>query len=302
MVAIVALMVMTPIYQATCTFISSSQITGESTIPNLGALSSAASRFGVDLRGSTGDLSPLYPWMLENREIGRRVLEAPLNDRHGTSVRLIDKLSPATADSSVRFEKALNRLHRRVLNYSFDRKSGVTRVTASLDDPVLAANVANAFVDGLDFYNQGVMAEKAGSVAGFLEERLADFEKQIEREEKALREFRTANRGYTQSPSLSLEESRLTRNLELAQQLYLNLRSQFEMVRMEEFKRLPRLTIIDPASPPYKKTAPRPMQLISLSIVLGAVVGSAAILGQYQWRWNQLHGRVTPAVAHVREN
>ena len=289
LIAVGAILTMSPVYQATCTFISSSQITGESSMSSLGALSSAASRFGVDLRGAPGDLSPLYPWMLENREIGRQVLEAPFVDRNGSSIRLIDRLYPDATDSIGRFDRALNRLHRKVLNYSFDRKSGVTRVTASLDDPVLAANVANAFVEGLDKYNQGVMSDKAGSVAGFLEERLADFEKQIEREEKALRDFRTANRGYSQSPSLSLEESRLTRNLELAQQLYLSLRSQFEMVRMDEFKRLPRLTIIDSANPPYKKTSPRALSLVGLSALLGLVLGAAAILGRHQWIWYRRH-------------
>lgn len=274
-----------PVYESTCTFISSSQITGESGLSSLGALSSAASRLGVDLRNNPGDLSPLFPWMLENREIGRGILETSFKNSSGRSQRLLDVLVPAGPDSLRRLDKALTRLHRKVMNYSFDRKSGVTRVTAALEDPVLAAAVANAFVDGLDRYNQTVVAGKAGSVASFLEERLHDFEEQIRVEESALRDFRTENRGFQQSPSLALEEARLTRNLELAQQLYLNLRSQFEMVRMEEFKRLPRLTVIDAAHPPYRKARPRTLPVVAISGLLGLVAGAGWVLGSGQWRW-----------------
>ncbi len=282
-----AALVMHPVYEATCTFISSSQVSGDSGAGGLNSLSSAAVRLGVDLKGGAGDLSPLYPWMLENRVIGRHVLETPLADRRGNEVRLLEYLAPSQPDTGRRFDRALTKLHRKVLNYSFDRKSGVTRVTAALDDPVLAAATANAFVSSLDAYNQGVMSDKASSLAGFLEERLRDFEQQIGREERALRDFRTANRGFAQSPSLALEEARLTRNLELAQQLYLNLRLQFEMTRMEEFKRLPRLTIIDRAHPPYRRTSPRVFALVALAGVLGGALGLAWVIGVNQWRLYQ---------------
>lgn len=289
-VAGVYLLVVPPKFAATCTFISSAQIAGESGTSDLGALSSAASRLGVDLRGSPSDLSPLYPWMLESRAVGLRVLGTEYVDHAGRRVHLPGELVRSEEDSVRRIDMALTALSRNVMNYGFDRRSGVTRVTATVLDPAVAAQVANAYVQYLDEYNQSVMVERAASLAGFLAERMKEFDGTIANAEGALRDFRIANRNYSQSPALMLEESRLMRNLELAQQMYLNLRSQFEVMRIEEFRRLPRLTVIDPAHAPLRRTSPRPLPVLILAGAMGTLAGLVTAFARCQWQHWKLVG------------
>ena len=211
-------------------------------------------------------------------------------DHTGRRVDLLGELVRSEEDSVRRIDMALRPLSRDVMNYGFDRRSGVTRVTAMARDPAVAAQVANAYVQYLDEYNQSVMVERAASLAGFLSERMLEFDGTIAKAEGALRDFRVANRNYNQSPALLLEESRLMRNLELAQQMYLNLRSQFEVMRIEEFRRLPRLTVIDPAHAPLKHTGPRPLPVFILAGGLGALVGLVAVFARCQWQHLKLVG------------
>src|SRR5262249_29711079 len=90
--------------------------------------------------------------------------------------------------------------------------------------------------------------------------------------EDSLREFYLHNR-LVNSPNLQFTEGRLKRQLEFAQTLTAQLRSQLEQARLQEVRDTPALSIVSPPEIPSKRASPN-RKLIVISALLGACLVS----------------------------
>ena len=147
-------------------------------------------------------------------------------------------------------------------------------VSLSVDshDPELAASVANRFIQYLNDFNTQSRQSQAGEQRRFVEQRVADGEHELRAAEETLRQFYERNRSWQQSPQLTFEEGRLRRQVEVRQEVYLTLKREYEMARIEEVNDTPVITVIDSAIPPTKKSKPKRALLTSVALVLGAVL------------------------------
>ncbi|MCP4291934.1 MAG: hypothetical protein GY780_08880 [bacterium] len=269
------------VYQASASFISASQLTNGGS--SMASLSSAASRLGLDLGGNDSDLSPLFPWILDSQELSTQILFSKFSNSNGTSLLLLDVLVSDHPDSLQRIHEGLDLLKNKVMRHRFDKVSGVTTLNVVLEDPVMAKEVANAFVTLLDQFNQQAKKTQARELVLFLTTRLAQIEEEFRTSEVAMRDFRLANRNIQGSPQLMLEEARLLRQQQLTQELYLSLKTQLEVVRLDAIKDLPLIAIIDPAFVPFQAFAPRPVRLVAMSGIMGWALGLIFV-----FFWNQL--------------
>jgi uncharacterized protein involved in exopolysaccharide biosynthesis len=260
-------------YEGTTTFMSASQISGDGSLGNGGSFASAASRFGLDLGGGAEDHSLLFPWILKSRELAERVLATEYADETGRRVRLVDELAMADADSTVRFGAALRKFHKTVLLHQFDSKSGVTKISITLSDRLMAASVANMVVKVLDDLFIRANTSKASEQVTFLANRTAEIERELKDSESALQAFRETNTNFRSSPRLQLEDARLQRRLDLNQQLFITLKTQWELANLERLKDVPLLVVVDPAFPPEHRASPR------LGRLLVSCVGGGFVLG-----------------------
>jgi len=74
-------------------------------------------------------------------------------------------------------------------------------------------------------------------------------------------------------PETGLLQARLLRDVKTLEQVYILLSAQFEEARIDEARNVATVDVLDPATPPERKSRPRRMLLILGSGLLGAAVG-----------------------------
>ena len=102
-------------------------------------------------------------------------------------------------------------------------------------------------------------------------------QKELMLAEDQLKNFRVGNRNIISSPALQLEQARLMREVELHTQVYITLKTQHEMVKIEEVQGASMIQILDHPESPTRKIYPRPLRSIVISILFGAVFGVGII-------------------------
>ena len=79
-------------------------------------------------------------------------------------------------------------------------------------------------------------------------------------------------RDLRQIPTRSIEEARLTRDVQIAQQLYVSLQGRFSEARLADASSIPDVRILDPAVVPD-----RPVNNIKLTLLLGGLAGGLGL-------------------------
>ena len=88
-------------------------------------------------------------------------------------------------------------------------------------------------------------------------------------------------RKWQSSPQLRYEEQRLTRQVNVQQELYLTLRREYETARIEEVNNTPVLTIIDQPSIPGIRSRPqRTITVLLVTVIVGIFAAIVALVVQ----------------------
>lgn len=255
-------------YMAQTSVVPAAMITGQGDGALTNALTGAAAQLGLGLGDGGASASGLFAPILRSRRLGERLLRREFTDRHARRVRLLDLVVGSDKDTTRRLEEGLRVLDRQVLKVRFDAVSGVTTVMAELRDPEIAAAVANSSVEELDAINRETRSAQARQWVAFTAQLMTSAAAALGAKEEALRQFRMANRAPVASPQLQLDETRLVRDVELAQQEYVRIRTQHELARAEEAKSVPVISVLDRAEPPVKAYRPRRVFLALSAFVL----------------------------------
>jgi len=84
---------------------------------------------------------------------------------------------------------------------------------------------------------------------------------------------------YKMAPELGLQLVRLKRNLKIQEALFELILGQYETAKFEEAKNTPTVQVLDPATPPQKRTFPKRGKMVLtfffVSMVFGLFVASA---------------------------
>ena len=276
--AAVACLVIQTKWRAEGTVVPSTALSGRSSSISLGGLAGSVPGVGM-LLGNTGESSSaLYPSIVGSRSIRELAVVREFRTKDGDWVSLQRFLAPDEADSSKASEKAIAELAKSV-GVRFDRKSGVTTIQATVGDPQVAADLVNFLVGELDKYSRRFQTEDAARQSAFIHNRLQEVEEELARSESDLQEFLASNRAWSDSPILTLERSRLIRDMELNQQLYVTLRSQLEIVTIESQRDLPLIAVLDRAHTPRRAYSPRTARIVaSVGILAGFLAFLVAIV------------------------
>jgi len=264
-----------PTYTATTTFVPEASPQGR--LPS--GLAGLATQLGVSL-GSEASKSPkFYADVVRSRELMEHVLLSQYADPRqkretvGDSATLLHILGVKgrdLADSLYRGVKKLNNL----ISIAVNAQTNIVSLSVDTHYPTLAAAVANRFVANLNAFNAQSRQSQAREQRKFVEQRLADGERELRGAEEDLRTFYERNRSWQQSPQLAFEEGRLRRQVEIRQELYLTLNREYEAARMQEVNDTPVITVIDAAAPPAKRSSPKRTLLVVIGLVLGGMAGA----------------------------
>ena len=243
-------------------------------VSSMAGLRGAASQLGLSMGSTAGNASPLFPQLLASRDLIARILarEYPLQD--GSSTTLLKYLNLAGGDPEKKLQIAAVSM-RGAMRSAYDVKSGVTTISTTFRDPRLAAGVANAAGEELDHFLQELKTAQAGQKARFVNQRLAEVQAQLEQAENVLRTFRERNRQIIGSPQLMLEEARFAREVTMNEQVFITLKAQLEIARIDAVRDVPDIAIVERAlPPPYRRKWRRTVTMATLLFGLAGVLAA----------------------------
>jgi len=162
---------------------------------------------------------------------------------------------------------ALKKIGERI-SVSESKKTGLITVSVLSEEPRLSKEIVTFIADALINYINQVQLKQASENRQFIEERIKETEAQLNESEETLKRFREDNRSIKDSPELQLELERLMRDVEVNQQVYITLKQQYEIARIEEVKEAPVVNVLDEGREAVEKSKPYRKKIVIVGLFL----------------------------------
>ena len=124
----------------------------------------------------------------------------------------------------------------------------------------------------LEALNRYYKSETVSEKNTFIENRIASVEGDLEASEQTLKDFMESNRQIS-SPALQLEQERLERDVEVQKGIYLTLKQQLELAKIEEVQQTSVVQVLDRPTVAYKPSNKKLVLSVILSFILGGGLG-----------------------------
>lgn len=297
LLAFVYSLLATPIYTATVTILPQVDSSGT------GLIGSLSSIVGAPII-TDASYEQIYGNILESDQILDQVISRRW--QHGSAA---DSLSmyeifeiDAHGDTPSRAQARLKRkLRNDVIRFSQNKRTGyMTLEVHAPGDPRFAASLANALVNQLGNFNLSLRGKKAEEKHAFLQRRLVEVERELRAAGDSLVEFEIANRSYRESPVLSQQHDELEREIQAQTSIWVELRRQFELARLEMSKENTSVDVLDRATPPIEPSSPDRFLYTATGLFLGLALAALIILVSLQVRAVQSIARMQQADSTAR--
>ena len=159
--------------------------------------------------------------------------------------------------------------------------SGLIRISVLMQDPKLAADIANYIAKFVKEFISYEQQQETTRNRKFIENQKMNAKSELEKSEEFLTDFRKNYPIGLDTPKLKMIRSRLGSTIEENRAVYITLRQQYEIAKIEEAKDNLLINILDSAEPAVLKAKPKRKVIVLLSIILGGITGIATILIRY---------------------
>lgn len=211
-----------------------------------------AAQFGIDLQSSGEGGEPLefYVELLGSQQLLRKAAASTYSFRDpgknrtltGTLVELFG-IKSKSSDAALR--SAALRLRANMSVFPNPR-SGLITLRTGAPWGGLAIAVNQRLLELVNEFNLQNRQGQASLERQFVDARLEVAQAELTSAENALKQFNEENRGFSRSPQLQFELSRLQRRVDLRQQVYVSLAQAYEQARIDEVRNTPVITVIEP--------------------------------------------------------
>ena len=225
---------------------------------DLGGFSGLVTQFGVGVpQSAQTDLSSpfLFPELIKSRTFTERILDKPFyTEQYGKELPLLAILSYGL-DSP---EFGRDTLIQNVMG-SFQGMVGLKIIksfsvlTVKASEPRFARDINKAVLYELQELNRYFKSQHVNEKINFIENRIQSVKGDLEYSEQKLRFFREQNRQVS-SPTLQLEEERLERDVEIQKGIYLTIKQQLELAKIEEIQETSIIQVLDEPQIPLGAT------------------------------------------------
>ena len=238
-----------------------------------GNLASIASKFGVRPNVDNSPLD-LFALVLQSDTMLRTTLRTrlPRGGQLADSNRgseLLEYYGASLGADEQSFAKAVKRL-RKDLSVSTDIPSGTISISLELTDRDLALAAARATVVNANGYLEHMNSEIHRAERIFLDDQVSHAQLVLSIAEDSLQKFYDRNRNFSQSSQLHVQESRLLRRVQIAQDRYLALSDQVGDARLAEARNTPVLAMVDPGVLPPPPTL---LRRVAMAVLVGCAAG-----------------------------
>lgn len=158
-------------------------------------------------------------------------------------------------------------------------RSGLVKITAETESPILSAQVAQNTFELLQNY---IIAYKTSQVVEnlkFIEARFDEKKSEFEAAQQALFAYRDMFRNRV-AERTDTKHQELSDRYALTQSVYQNLAQQLEQARIAVKRETPVFNVIEPVTIPLEKSSPRRALILVVSLFLGGFLGIGLVLGR----------------------
>ena len=164
-----------------------------------------------------------------------------------------------------------------------DKKTGVTTVSVTMQDPMVCAIIADTVIYKLQERVSSYRTTKAENDCKYWEQIHAERQQDYHKAQQAYAKYVDANKNIARQSEL-IERERLQNEMNLAFQVYNNVATQLQLARAKVQEAKPAFAVVEPASVPLNPSGTS-RKMILIGIVFLAVAGAAAwiLFGQDLW-------------------
>jgi len=239
----------------------------------------AASKFGVNIPAEADMVdfssSDLYPEIIKSRTLAYRLLSRRFyTERYDSSRTLLEILIGAEKNDEYDYETELKKTYYIIIGMikiDENLSSGIFTIEVESFEPQLASDIAEAVIEEINIIQKKYKSQKVIEKLNFIKERIFDVGKELEDAEDQLKVFYEKNRKITNSPNLILRRDRMARNIEIIKGVYLTLKQQLELTKIEENQESALVQVLDPPESPLYKIRPQRRMIMYVSAFLGFI-------------------------------
>ncbi len=193
-------------------------------------------------------------------------------------------------------EKPLNPFHltpkqrgqvnalRKTISVESDKKTGITKLSVTLQDPLVAATIADSVLVKLQKYIIKYKTSKAEEDCKYWEQLYNERKKEYYIAQENYAKYSDANKNVVLQ-SIKIEQERLQNEQALAFQVFSQVATQLQMARAKLQEEKPVFAVLEPASVPLLPTGTNKKIIILGFVFLALVVSSAWIaFGKDLWK------------------
>jgi len=282
----------TPFYQSTTTMYPAGEPSNGSNILG-GGLKGLADSYGIF---SGLNSSPTYniPDIVKSRKIKKNIIllnwksksfsdstnlikfweidkEKGFNPLKFLSSILPNKNSFEVSNSDLYLETAIEKLDE--LIFVNEEQSGLIIVSVLMEDPDLAADITNYIASYVKAFISIEQKKEAKKKKYFTYNQMLSAKNDLSYSESKLTDFLKKYPMALGNPDLQLEKGRLLREIEENQAVYITLRQQYEIAKIDVEEDKLFINILDEGDVAVKKSKPKRILILLSSIILGIMVG-----------------------------
>lgn len=189
---------------------------------------------------------------------------------------------PQTLQLSKKEYKIVTGLRQQVLA-NVDKKSGVTTVSVTMQDPMVAAILTDTVIGKLKEHITRYRVSKAQDDCNYWEQLYEQRQEEYYEKQRAYARYVDANKNVVLQ-SVRIEQERLQSEMNLAYQVYSNVATQLQMARAKVQEAKPVFAVVEPASVPLKASGTSRMMTVFVTVFMAvAATGAWVLFGQDYW-------------------
>jgi uncharacterized protein involved in exopolysaccharide biosynthesis len=247
---------------------------GSDVLVDLAAFKSgAAISRGINTR--TFDPTQWLKGLLVNQELVSRILEQEYPLVRGQSRKLVDLLNVRSGNREETLERATRAINRGALEAKLSLMDGTTTISVTLSDPVAAAALANDLPLQMEQQLRLISKPHSSQQLEFLGARLQEVGSELTRSEERLRDFRERNRSDALAPQLRKDLVQLVRDLGTNEATFRELKSRYEVARIEAAGDVPQLVVIEKATPPIEPSSHSWVAIMASALLISVAAWAA---------------------------
>jgi uncharacterized protein involved in exopolysaccharide biosynthesis len=246
-----------------------------------GGLSALTQQLGVQLpQGGDGATPLFYASLIRTRGLVRALLAQP-SPYADTSARDLGAILGVSErlSGALRREATVDKVLK-AMTVELNRENGIVSVGVRTPDPQVSLWINTSLLQLIDTYFGGIRRTRAGSERRFADEQRMIARREVRAAEEALDAFLRSNKNYSNSPTLTTEFERLSRETSLRQSVYSSLEQAFYKARLDEVRDTPTISVIEQPVKPAKPVSRFIALRLLFGLVLGAVVTALVLVAQ----------------------